>query len=421
MKCPHCGRETEGDFCPTCGYRFEKDDGNDLGSLKSLLRKFKNIFSIFTLLLFLAYLILNTSILIWSLEWVPQYMTDTGTVIYVVLLVPVGITEVTGTTFIIYFFILVFFVLFSYIFIFYKGVQDFIHYIKETLASKGEKSSNKADSPIPRLAYIFMTLLFFSLSYYMFLERIGISPETSGLEQFPLWQIIYLMTRAAVWEELLVRTVFLGLPMFFYIIVKKNKWDWKYIYGGFGLKDRFVIIPILLSSTVFAVAHLGGWDVYKLPPTFIAGLAFGYLYAKDGLHSAILLHFIWDFLSVPTKVFDIANIETYLGFLILLWMAAGIYYLYHYGKRTIIWLSGKNKKEKSTATVTRDKKEEESIVVPGLGSVYVCPQCGNNKAIYTEDGKLECKRCGNKSETKIDTSSRKVKKRDDKTSWPPID
>ncbi len=418
MKCPHCGRETEGEFCPTCGYKFESKLGNNSKGYKDGLRKVINIFSVFALFLFLGYLILNTSILIWSLEWVPQYMTEADTIIYVVLLIPVGITEITGTAFVLYFFILTFFVLLSYIIIFYFGIEDFLGYIKKTVVSKGEKSE-KIDSPIPRLAYIFMALLFFSYAYYIFLEGLGVSPEVPGIEQFPLWQIIYMMTRAAVWEELMVRTVFMGIPMFFYIYKKKNKLDWKYLYGGFGLKERFVIIPILLSSTVFAVAHLGGWDYYKLPPTFVAGLAFGYLYAKDGLHSAILLHFIWDFLSIPMRIFDVPNIDIYLGLLILLWMVAGAYYAYYYGKRGIIWLSKKKKTDRSKVSKTERKKS--SIVVPGLGSIYVCSQCGNNKAIYTDEGKLECKRCGNKSETKIDTSNRKVKKLENKRDWPPID
>jgi len=416
MKCPHCGRETEGEYCPTCGYKFEKYDENNSNNYKDFLKKYINLFSVFALFLFLGYLVLNTSILIWSLEWIPQYMVDADTIIYVVLLVPVGVIEITGTSFVIYFFFLALFVLFSYMLIFYLGIEEFFIYIKKTLSSKGERT-NKIDSPIPRLSYIFMALLFFSYAYYMMLEGIGITPDVPGIDQFPLWQIIYMMTRAAVWEELLVRTVFMGLPMFFYIFAKKSKWDWRYLYGGFGLKERFVIIPILLSSTVFAIAHLGGWDFYKLPPTFVAGLAFGYLYAKDGLHSAILLHFIWDFLSIPVRVFDIENLEIYLGLLLLIWMAMGAYYAYYYSKRGIRWLRGKKKEE----FVTQKREEKPRFLVPGLSAAYVCSQCGNDKAIYTEDGKLECKRCGNKSGVNIDTSNKKIEKRDNRGSWPPID
>lgn len=418
MKCPHCGRETQGKYCPTCGYKFETSSTGGLGSLggsKDILIRLINFSSVFALFLFLAYLVLNTSILIWSLEWVPQYLAESETMIYVVLLIPVPVVEITGTTFILYFFIIAFFILFSYIMIFYLGIEDFLRYVKETIVSKGENTST-IKSPIPRLAFIFMALLFFSYSYYMILESIGISPSTPGLDQFDLWQIIYLMARAAVWEELLVRTVFLGLPMLLYIFKKRNKWEWNYLYGGFGLKERFVIIPILLSSTIFAVAHLGGWDLYKLPPTFIAGLVFGYIYAKDGLHSAILLHFIWDFLSVPTMVFDIANIDIYLGVLILLWMAVGAFYAYNYTKRGIRWFIGKKKK-----TVVSENHKKTKTLVPGLTAAYVCSQCGNNKAVYTEEGKLECIRCGNRSDVNIDTTNKKVEKRNDRGSWPPID
>ncbi len=419
MRCPHCGRETEGEYCPTCGYRVKSDNKSSLEEIKNSIKRMVRVASIPALILFIAFLVLNTAILIWSLEWIPNTMITEGEgVIYIVLMIPIGIARISGTSMVIFFFFLSILVLLSYILIFYLGLEDFFAHIKETLISQGKKH-DKADSPIPRLAYIFMALLFFSYLYYILLEGVGVTPETPPIDELALWEFIYLMTQAAVWEELMVRTVFLGLPMFYYLYTRKKNASWKDIFGGFGLEDRFVLIPILLSSFIFGIAHIGGgWDITKFLPTFIAGLAFGYLYAKDGLHSAILLHFIWDYLSIPMRVFDVPNIEIYISLLILFWMAIGAYYAYDYLKRGLIWL--KNKKEEKS----KEQEETDKVpgtIVPGLSAVYVCSQCSNNKAIYTEDGNLECKRCGNKSPAKVDTTNRKIEKRNENRPWPPID
>ncbi len=54
------------------------------------------------------------------------------------------------------------------------------------------------------------------------------------------------------------------------------------------------------SSVVFGLAHVAsgsGWEVGKLPEAVYGGLVLGYLYAKKGIHIAILAHWGLDYLG----------------------------------------------------------------------------------------------------------------------------
>lgn len=414
MKCPHCGTETDKKYCPTCGYRFTRADGlQGENNLKQLLRILKNSSSVIAFILFIAFMVLNTSIVLWSVEWILPETMEASTVIYVVLLIPIGLTNFTGSYFAVYFLGMVALVFLSYIIIFYKSGDKLFSYIGNVINSGGKKSKG-SDSQLPRLAFVFTALIFVSYFYYIALEMVGIIPEAPGLEDLPLWRLIYELVRAAVWEELTVRVVFLGIPMLIYGYTRRKDNLWRYLYGGFGLNNRFVIFPILFSASVFSVAHIASWDLYKIFPTFVAGLAFGYLFAKDGLHSCILLHFVWDFTSVPTKVFDIPNGDMLLALLVIFWMAVGMYYTFHYIRRSIKWMVTSIREEKEE---DKFKFKEEEPKTAGVSTAYSCPNCGNYRAIYTDKGKLKCKRCGLES----DPMERQIQQAVNNKSrtWPP--
>lgn len=427
MRCPHCGTETDQEYCPTCGYKFTKTQSSIKG-FKDILIRIKNSVSLFALLLFIGFLVLNTGIILWSVNWVIPEVVEAKTIIYIVffsnqsIFSPVGLFSITGNNFLIYFVSLVAAIFLSYIIIFYQGGSRFFSYVSETISTKGKDNPNK-DSPIPRLAFVFSALIFLSYLYYMLIMSQGTEPTTPNFESFPLWYNIYSFARAAVWEELTVRVVFLGLPMFIYGIFtyarrkgSSLKKIARYLYGGFGTEERFVAIPIIFSSVVFSLAHLGSWDLYKLPPTFLAGLAFGYIFVKDGLHSAILFHFIWDYLSIPIEVFDFPDVEIYISLLILIWMAVGAYYTYYYSKKSINWLL--RTKRKSEEEVVEEVEVERGPKTAGVSSAYSCPNCGNHRAVYTNKGKLQCKRCGYESDPQEAVTQNTVN--EEQRQWPPI-
>jgi len=414
MKCPRCGSEMEGDYCSSCGYGLMAEDRSRPSSFDEIKNAIKNSFSLIAVISFITFLILNTALMLWSVDLVAPETLTSSKMIYVVFFVVIPVVTISGESFLAYYIFLLAGVILSYIALFYKGGNDsfsHIHHIFENLTEKSEKS----DSAIPRLAHVFTALIFVSYFYYILIGAFGVSPRTPSFGELELWSLILGLTEAAVWEEVVVRVVFIGLPMLFYGYYKGGKFSSKYLLGGFGLKDKFAIWPILFSSIIFGIAHIGSWDLYKLVPTFIAGLAFGYLFAKDGLFSCIILHFVWDFLSIPSEVLNNSYMTNVTVILIFIWMVIGLYFTYNYAKRTVTWLFTSKKK-------TRQKSldhDEQGVLTAGVTAAYVCPQCNNTSAIYTKNGKLRCKRCGNESEPTAERSQKSKQNIQVKRQWPP--
>lgn len=68
------------------------------------------------------------------------------------------------------------------------------------------------------------------------------------------------------------------------------------------------IVSVFLSSVLFGAAHLmNGYGIpYSIPQAVgaaCAGALFGYIYEKRGLHMAILVHGLYDFIVVSAYVF----------------------------------------------------------------------------------------------------------------------
>jgi len=111
---------------------------------------------------------------------------------------------------------------------------------------------------------------------------------------------------------------------------------WGYLLGGgfrIGPLEAFFLVG---SSLMFGLAHAASWDAWKVLPTFIAGLGFGYLFLKVGIHAAILLHFSFDYLSLGQGLIPGFALMELL--LILLWIVVGAFYFGHYAVRSVKWL-----------------------------------------------------------------------------------
>ncbi len=369
---------------------------------------------------FLVLLLLNTALTIWSIELVLPETLVHSDYIFVVLLVPIGIIEVSGYSLTAFYLFLIVTLLLSLVALFYTGIKDLFSYFKEVLGGKFDKvkENDRLGSPFLRLVSIFTALLFITYIYLIALQMVGITPASPGLEELPLWQRIYSLTRAVVWEEIVVRVAFIGVPMALYALVKGKKGLRRYLLGGFGFDNRLPVIFVLISSLMFAMAHLPGWDIYKMLPTFVAGLAFGYLFVKDGLHSAIMLHFFWNFMSVPDMLMDIGNYDLYIMFLILFWMVVGIYYTYYYVKKVSTWMNeGPKLEEKGSPEVYDDERAVRRTAGVTIG--YVCPNCAFTKALYTNEGSLKCKRCGHESDPKSDYAQGHTATVSPDRNWPP--
>ncbi|MDR2846438.1 MAG: CPBP family intramembrane metalloprotease [Candidatus Methanoplasma sp.] len=118
---------------------------------------------------------------------------------------------------------------------------------------------------------------------------------------------------APVWEELVVRVIYIGVPITVVsLIITKKIRSLRHLLGGFGA-SKFAMILIVFSSIVFGLAHEPSWGLWMVFPAAYIGLALGYLYMRFGLHAAIALHFLFNLRDVfelvwpETPFFDVVN------------------------------------------------------------------------------------------------------------------
>lgn len=106
------------------------------------------------------------------------------------------------------------------------------------------------------------------------------------------------LMNASVYEEILCRLFMVGVPCLIVALLLKRTdcpW-WRYLFGG-AKYERWMVVFVLFSSTMFGLAHLDNWATWKFFPTFLFGVIAGYLYLRYGLHATIAMHFINDYLS----------------------------------------------------------------------------------------------------------------------------
>jgi len=402
MECPRCTSEMNRGRCPNCGYTVptQRDSSTSITSI------LKGVVTLLAAIVFLGYLIFNVGLMLLSTHIILPETLVNENLIFILFPLPFGVTYISGHTFAFYYLFLVGSILLSYAVLFYTGWEDLVSYVKNVFRGKFkklDKNKSATTSPILRLITVFTALIFISYLYFIILELTGrgIEPPEEFLER-PLWQRIYSLTQAAVWEEVVVRIAYIGLPMVIYALAKGKRNFTRYLLGGFGFGERHSVKLVIISSVIFAVAHLPGWgwDPFKAIQVLPAGIFFGYLFVKDGIHSAIIIHFIWNFLSVPDTLMNIPNFDTVLPLMILFWMAVGMYYTYEYITKFIRWVTEGHEKEVKKEEKDFQGEKEVKDHTAGVTIGYVCQSCGYNKAEYTSEGKLRCTRCGTKSDPK---------------------
>ena len=207
---------------------------------------------------------------------------------------------------------------------------------------------------------LFMVGVFINVIYNiitLLIFRGGVE-EPEFLEKARFWQLAFSLARASVYEEVIARILLLGVPLyFFHRFFNKEAFERSngvknYLFGR-GLEiDRWTLVLLFFSSVVFGLAHLEGWNIYKVVPTTIVGLTMGYLFIKKGLPASILLHFMFNYLSVPYQLFNPANVTiVFLGIVSLVSIITGMVLTLYYCVRTWNWLAelyNEKRKERRT-------------------------------------------------------------------------
>ncbi|MCL2712350.1 MAG: CPBP family intramembrane metalloprotease [Methanomassiliicoccaceae archaeon] len=262
---------------------------------------------------------------------------------------PVILFRVEGIFALLYYLFILFSVTASFILLMYGSGKIFVKKFCEDDAQYnegGEKIVSRNDPSLKIAAavkemplYTIVTIFAATVSFNVILNAFIVS---SGGEPYvpppsdPAWIDQYLLINASVWEEILSRVLVIGAPMAALGLMLREKGSIERLFGGFGM-SREALVFILISAVWFSYAHLSGWDMFKMIPTFVTGLALGYLFVKYGLYASIMLHFIVNYLSSLGWV--MGSVGTLMSSLFLLAVTAiGVVFIVRYAKYGLLYV-----------------------------------------------------------------------------------
>ena len=448
--CPNCGKEVPFNaiFCPFCGksmtptgpappqypynpyYQYGYTYGypnyapyqqeSDKMGLRAAIRGITSMI-IFVLLLLVSF---NLMVLVWGIGQVLPNVMGHGTYLFLITPWLVDILRVSDIGLSFYYLFLVAAIVASFVWMLKKSLHKFGHELTFQVHEEGH-------SPLYMISTLFFSVIAFNILFYVVVGLLGGSTNTPS-EGADLWEILFSYAQASVWEELITRVLLLGVPLLLVAIATNQVKDPKHYFLGGGFQfGRAELVLLLFSSAMFGFAHSFNWDLYKVFPAFLAGLAMGYLFLKFGLYAAIMFHFFTDYLSISLSVWPNNNgLELGLTLLILVFVAVGVVYFIHYSFKAVELFTGielnrqkpapasqayypptpyynpygpgyyppqyppyynQQNPQYPTSPPVQPPAQPPAGPVQGFG--FVCPHCGGKEARYV-DGKFECLNCG---------------------------
>ncbi len=370
----------------------------------------------------LAQFVLSLITLIYGITIVLPEITKHSFSMIIITPTLVEIGRISGDALGVYYLLIVAAILMSAIWLFVTSARSF----RKEL---GMKAESRKHSAIFDLCGLMFAVFFLNLVVVLVVGMFGNEP-TSPIEDTDLWELLFLLANASVWEELIVRVLMIGLPLIGIDLIRRSfsgralpYRPRKYVLGGgisIGIPEAALLI---FSSVMFGMGHYEGWGAWKVFPAAMAGLAFGYMFLKHGLAASIMLHFGFDYLSLPSEVFAGASlgILLFLGVAILLWVGMGSVFFGYYLTRMAEFVTKRKYFEDRPApqpvqytysysgritqpsggippsTMSPDHSRREPATtqnaIPGFGAVFICPVCGSTQARWL-DGRFQCLRCG---------------------------
>lgn len=221
--------------------------------------------------------------------------------------------------------------------------------------SKNKPSTNRDQN----LNYLKVAISWFS-GYFLLSVIIDTVQQLFGvnlgnpLTENALLSFFYL-SAAPLNEEILFRVILLGLPLLLILSQYRSGNFISFLnhpYNSLSLKKtRYVIICIsviiILNSTIFGMSHVffgGGYEIGKITQAALGGLVLAWLYYRYGLATAIVFHWISNFVFFAYSIFSYYlfgtpwNTESdslllsiiSIGFIVL-----GLLFLYQVGKKVL--------------------------------------------------------------------------------------
>lgn len=316
--CPRCDEYSANGstFCGACGRRLdavEPAPQSGQGFLRTVLSV--------ACALVVAVLVFEIITLILNTPDVTEFLSDKIYKLFLLLPMPTVIFSISGSVLQIYWILVVAAVLISAGYAIWKLIFAIRSKKDRPVSEKLENTS------------LYWTGLVISLSLFVNFVLLMITTAFGNEIVVPDFgdkiEQMFLLAEASVWEELVTRFLYIGVPMaIISLIVTRKKESLKCLFGGFGM-SKAALVLIIISGLIFGAAHYSGWDdqLWKVVATSIMGMLLGYVFVRFGLYAAILLHFINNYMSSFSwmGVGGIENILTLM--LIVLGAIAALYVL----------------------------------------------------------------------------------------------
>jgi len=470
MNCPRCGTAFEGRFCPNCGADLQPYVYACLrcgawfggpacpycgtpvgeGGLASGLRAVGSIVWSIGTIAFLVLIVIDVAAFVYATSLIvpgalaggPRYID-----LYVLTPFPFGVTyDANADVFLLYFALVAGAILAACLWYAVRDARPTAEAFTRPLSDmKGRMESRSA---WVATGQVFMAALFFQIVYILFLAVGGVeaSPPTGGVP-VPDWYLYFALANASVYEELVTRLIFIGVPLFLVAaLIPRARlpadWTvpaWRHLFGGTLNRSSpaplvVAAIPlVIISSIVFGAAHVPAWGWWKFLPSAVAGLGMGYLFVRRGLLAAILFHFANDYLGAAALLTaDSFGAQALLGLLLIVLILLGLFYFAWYSVY-VVRLAGDlatrwGLRRPSPAPAAAAAPAYAVPLAPGSASVpvyvpwaplgpsappppgtvegplgmpwyggafvaFICPRCGWTQSRYDE-GRFTCLRCG---------------------------
>lgn len=331
-RCPE-SRDRGYDFCLWCGNRLDASGPVREREKKDARSTLVFNFGIVITLVCVVFLLIETIVAIWVFPDVVMKLADVSNGIILLLPTPKVVFSISGLVLQIYYAVILIAVVVSVAMIIYRSigpVKDFLT-TRRTDAIKGSAAFE--------ISVLFAATYVIQFVLILVLVAFGVTVESPlDTSEEAEWQNMFLLLEASVWEEIITRVMFIGVPMLIIVAVLRHRNQdpnegiplHRYLVGGFGI-DRVAVFFILISAFIFGLGHVPGWAAWKFIPSFIVGLAMGYLFVKHGLFAAIGIHFLTDYLMSLGWIMD--NGDVLMTLPLLLIAALGIPYVWVYLKR----------------------------------------------------------------------------------------
>ncbi len=303
------------------------------------------------------------------------------------------LVNLSGVTLIGWYFFIVAAIIISVIWLIKTEGREFISIFSKS-AKRFRPPPSDSENSFIMISQLFFALIFFNIIVIILVLFLGM-PETSQVaeEEPVMWEYFFDLANASVAEEIFTRIVYIGLPLlaFDLIVRKRTEKIHRYFLGGNFKLEHITIFLIIISSILFGLAHYPSWGLWKVAPTFVAGLAFGYLFIRKGLHTAIILHFLFDYMSLALLFFSgsiviLFILSLILLFVILFWTFSGIIYFSVYLVRIFDFFSlrlfGKVQDGVPVAASGGSKARTETSTAPSKEDINRGPSWHSDQPYY---------------------------------------